>query len=143
MVRKNINPYLKLYTAVCSIGSLKKVNEHDLQIVNKGSLVGEVFVVDERLYVKDVLSNEGKTYEILKDDQIVERQRMGELLPLDVFCYSIYDIDEFKDILDMETKDEIINYLVNYNIKNKTNIYWTFLDADQRKELDEISKKIN
>ena len=143
MVRKNINPYLKLYTAVCNIGSLKKVNEHDLQIVNKGSLVGEVFVVDERLYVKDVLSNEGKTYEILKDDQIVERQRMGELLPLDVFCYSIYDIDEFKDILDMETKDEIINYLINYNYKNQTNIYWTFLDDKQRKELDEIAKKLN
>ena len=74
MVRKNINPYLKLYTAVCSIGSLEKVNEHDLQIVNKGSLVGEVFAVDERLYVKDVLSNEGKTYEILKDDQIVDEK---------------------------------------------------------------------
>lgn len=143
MVRKNINPYLKLYTAVCSIGSLEKVNEHDLQIVNKGSLVGEVFAVDERLYVKDVLSNEGKTYEILKDDQIVERQRMGELLPLDVFCYSIYDIDEFKDILDMETKDEIINYLINYNYKNQTNIYWTFLDDKQRKELDGIAKKLD
>ena len=39
----------------------------------------------------------------------------------------------------MGVPEEITEYLTNYNLKNKTILYWTFLDDEQREKLDKIA----
>ena len=39
----------------------------------------------------------------------------------------------------MQNEEEIKKYLIDYNIANNVNLYWTFLDEEEIKKLDKIA----
>ena len=44
----------------------------------------------------------------------------------------------FPSLKNMKTDDDKREFLKNYNRRNKTALYWSFLDKDEVKEVDEI-----
>lgn len=136
-------PYLDSKAVICSIGRVKRTDKHNIQIINEGNLVGEVFFKGDKKYVKDVLERNHTSYEIINDDEMIVRNRQGNLPSENyIFCYSVYDTKQFNEILKMNDPDKIIKFLTDYNIEKQTTLYWTFLDAEQRKKLDEISENV-
>ena len=63
----------------------------------------------------------------------------GQITNNEKFCYSAYDAnDMFPSLKNMKTDDDKREFLKNYNRRNKTALYWSFLDKDEVKEVDEI-----
>ena len=137
MQNKLKKTYLNKKTIVGSIGTVNK-KDNDIEIIHKSSLVGTVIKRNGKTYVKDVLYD-NRVYELIKYDDIVKKDK--KVLSNEDICYSVYPIKQFDEILSMRTKEQIIEYLIDYNLKNSTTIYWTFLDEDEKKELDKIDKE--
>ena len=57
------------------------------------------------------------------------------------FSPMVYDADiMFSKLNDISTDEGKREYLKNYNLQNKTLLYWSFLDDEEMKELDKIEK---
>ena len=136
-IEENAKPYLSPDAVMCGIGVIDK--KDNTKIIHSCNIVGEIYEKDGITYVTDVLDHEHKIYEVINLDDIVN-EKIDEV-PCYEICYSYYDLMQFKDILKMKTEEEIIKYLIDYNIKNNTNIYWSFLDENETKKVDKIAEE--
>ena len=139
--RQEKKPYLSSDAVVCSLATVKKIGENKYQSVHHGAIIGVEKQIDNRGQLFRYVQNsiEGISYKILTEYEVELGIRNGELLEGEPYCYSSYDGHyTFKEIYEMENKEDIIKFLIEYNKKNNTTIYWTFLDEKEKKELDYI-----
>lgn len=145
--KKEKVPYLNDDAVICSLAVVKKTGDKSFESVHYGVSVGEVKEINEDgniiKFIEDSLVDD-KAYVILSELEVEKSIRNGDLFVDEPYCYSMYHKNhnfDLNKIFKLETKEEIINYLIEYNKKNNTTLYWTFLDDEQRKEVDNI--KVN
>lgn len=67
----------------------------------------------------------------------------GTLRINEVYCYSLYDYhNTFPKLSELETTEEVKQYLRDYNSSEEVCIYWTFLDKDEVEKLNEKAAKL-
>ena len=66
----------------------------------------------------------------------------GKLTNNEAFCFDAEDVDEvFPSLKDMSTNEDKIEFIKDYQRKHKKTLYWSFLDKDEIKEIDERIEK--
>lgn len=130
--------FLPPNTVACGIAKIVQ-NERGFEIVKDseaicipmdGNVVGDILTTNFYVYC---------IYENLEEIKLAFEN--GELHPNEKFCHSRYDCNGiFPDLKFKQTKKEVEEYLKEYNRVNNTILYWSFLDEEEKKELDEIAE---
>lgn len=126
---------IPLDAVACGIATLKPVGKY-LEIVKDSDAI----CVPMGDIVCDILLDNFHAYKVFEGlDAIRNAYETGKLQPNESFCYSSYNCHQIFDALKFQkTKDEAKEYLKAYNKTNNTTLYWTFLDEDELKEVNEI-----
>ena len=119
----------------CSIAILKTDGKF-LNVLNFRNAICTI----ENDVATDVLLEQKPQYKVcIGLNAIRKAYEEGQITNNEKFCYSAYDAnDMFPSLKNMKTDDEKRYFLKNYNRKNKMALYWSFLDKDEIKEVDEI-----
>lgn len=123
---------------ICGLATIAKIENGIPDVRTKSDALCKI----EDGFAIDILDIEKKEYKIYNNlNEIIKSIELGNLKTGDIFCFSKYDYKlMFPELEFMQSEDEIINFLINYNIKHSTTIYWSFLDDEQKKKLDEIAE---
>lgn len=67
----------------------------------------------------------------------------GTLRINEVYCWSLYDYhNAFPKLSELQTAEEVKQFLKDYNNREEVCIHWTFLDDDEVQELNEKAAKL-
>lgn len=128
--------YLPDNAVVCGIARLELEGKY-LKIVKDSDAICMPVVnqVIDLLKINNCFYDIYKSYEEIKKAYETEKLHSGER-----FCYSKYDCNEiFPDLKYKQTKEDIMEYLKEYNRANNTTLYWSFLDEEEKEELNKIA----
>lgn len=119
----------------CSIAILKTDGKR-LDVLNYRNAI---YTIEDDV-ATDVLLEKKPQYKVcIGLNAIRKAYEEGQITNNEKFCYSAYDAnDMFPSLKNMKTDDDKREFLKNYNRRNKTALYWSFLDKDEVKEVDEI-----
>lgn len=119
----------------CSIAILKTDGKR-LNVLNYRNAICAI----ENDVATDVLLEKKPQYKVcIGLNAIRKAYEEGQITNNEKFCYSAYDAnDMFPSLKNMKTDDDKREFLKNYNRRNKTTLYWSFLDEDEIKEVDKI-----
>ena len=103
-----------------------------------GYVVHTSYDIDYPLFV-DKLSykNTILPYKVFEDyREAKEALKNGELFYDEVYCYSVHDIKPlFPELLNIYSKKEVIDFLIDYNKEKETCLNWTFMDEQEKEDL--------
>lgn len=122
----------------CSISILKKDNRY-FDVLNYKQAICTI----ENGIATDVLLEDKPQYKVFLGRLDVKKAiDEGKLTNNEAFCFAAEDVDEvFPSLKNMPTDEDKIEFLKGYQRKNKKTLYWSFLDKDEIKEIDERIEK--
>ena len=140
-MKNNKKSFLSDDAKFCSLGKIVKLGENKYEKIHYRNAIGKIIIKDGENYFVDLLDNNHIYDVMLEDDDIQRKIREGEFYINKPFCYSVYDKKYFNfgKVFNMQNEEEIKKYLIDYNIANNVNLYWTFLDEEEIKKLDKIA----
>ena len=123
---------------ICGLATISKIKNKVPDIRTKADAICEI---DGDIAI-DLLDLDKTEYVIYKNsDDVMNSIKLGNLNIGDTFCFSKYDYKlMFPELEFMQTEEEIMKFLIDYNINHSTTIYWSFLDDEQKKKLDDIAE---
>lgn len=122
----------------CSIAILK-MNGEFLNVLNYRNAICTI----ENGIATDVLLEDKPQYKVFIGKIGVKKALdEGKLTNNEAFCFDAEDVDEvFPNLKDMSTNEDKIEFIKDYQRKHKKTLYWSFLDKDEIKEIDERIEK--
>lgn len=122
----------------CRISILKK-DERCFEVLNYKQAICTI----ENGIATDVLLEDKPQYKVFIGKIGVKKALdEGKLTNNEAFCFDAEDVDEvFPNLKDMSTNEDKIEFLKDYQRKHKKTLYWSFLDKDEIKEIDERIEK--
>ena len=129
--------YLPKDTVACGLAYIKQ-NGDNFEVIKYKDAICKI---DECDVANDLLADVFYKYLIYQNfNEAIEAIKKRELNVGEKFCFSMYDCYKlFPELKFMKTKEEVKAYLKEYNRINNTILYWTFLDDEEIKEVNEIA----
>lgn len=131
--------FLPKNAVACGIATIEREGEY-FKVVKDSEAICVPSKSSEEC-VLDVLTDEIYKYDIYESFHEIKYAYENKKLQVgERFCHSVYDYYKLFPLLrTMETADEVREYLRVYNIVNNTTLYWSFLDEEEKEELNKIA----